>query len=73
MVAERAEKAGAVVLQESEAIAPITESGLVRGAQVKRKSEGGRVEEIAAVATFLCSAQAAYVTGTRATLPSRTT
>ena len=48
MVAERAEKAGAVVLQESEAIAPITDAGLVRGAQVKRKSEGGRVDEIRA-------------------------
>lgn len=50
MVAERAEKAGAVVLQESEAVAPLTEAGLVRGAQVKRKADeyGGRVDEVRA-------------------------
>jgi menaquinone-9 beta-reductase len=47
MVAERAEKAGAVVLQESEAIAPLAESGLVRGAVVKRKATGA-TEEIRA-------------------------
>jgi menaquinone-9 beta-reductase len=47
MVAERAEKAGAVVLQESEAIAPLAESGLVRGAVVKRK-DTGTTEEIKA-------------------------
>ncbi|HEX4979195.1 MAG TPA: geranylgeranyl reductase family protein [Acidimicrobiales bacterium] len=47
MVAERAEKAGAVVLQECEAVAPVSSAGLVRGAQVKRKAEG-RTDEIRA-------------------------
>ncbi|HVM10506.1 MAG TPA: geranylgeranyl reductase family protein [Acidimicrobiales bacterium] len=50
MVAERAEKAGAVVWQESEAIAPLPNGGLLRGAQIKRKGEehGGRVDEVRA-------------------------
>ena len=37
MVALRAEKAGATIWQASEAIDPIVEGGLVRGAMVKRK------------------------------------
>ncbi|HEX2850042.1 MAG TPA: geranylgeranyl reductase family protein [Acidimicrobiales bacterium] len=48
LVAERAVKAGATLWQESEAVAPIVEGGLVRGAQVKRKGEGGRVDEVRA-------------------------
>ena len=48
LVAERAEKAGAIVWQETEAIAPIVEGGLVRGASLKRKAEGGRVDEVRA-------------------------
>ncbi len=50
MVAERAVKAGATVWQESEAIAPIIEGGLVRGAQIKRKAEGdgGRIDSVRA-------------------------
>jgi geranylgeranyl reductase family protein len=48
LVAERAEKAGAVIWQETEALAPIVEGGLVRGASVKRKAEGGRMEEVRA-------------------------
>jgi geranylgeranyl reductase family protein len=46
MVAERAVKAGATLWQESEAIAPIVDAGLVRGAHIKRKSEGDRVDDI---------------------------
>jgi geranylgeranyl reductase family protein len=38
LVAERAEKAGAVVLDGTEAVAPIVEGGLVRGAVVTSKS-----------------------------------
>lgn len=48
LVAERAVKAGATLWQESEAVAPVVEGGLVRGASVKRKAEGGRVEEVRA-------------------------
>jgi geranylgeranyl reductase family protein len=44
LVAERAEKAGAVVWQASEALAPIVENGLVRGAQIKRKDTGDAVD-----------------------------
>jgi geranylgeranyl reductase family protein len=40
MVADRAVKAGATLWQEAEAIAPVVEGGLVRGAQIKRKAEG---------------------------------
>ena len=47
MVAERAEKAGATVWQESEAVTPVMEAGLVRGAVVKRKAEG-TTEEVRA-------------------------
>ena len=36
LVAERAVKAGATLWQESEAVAPVVEGGLVRGAHVKR-------------------------------------
>jgi len=43
MVAQRAEKAGATVWQESEALEPVLENGLVRGAKVKRKSTGETV------------------------------
>jgi geranylgeranyl reductase family protein len=50
MVAERAVKAGATLWQESEAIAPVVDAGLVRGAQIKRKAEGdgGRIDEVRA-------------------------
>ncbi|HEX3542875.1 MAG TPA: geranylgeranyl reductase family protein [Acidimicrobiales bacterium] len=41
MVALRAEKAGATVWQASEAVEPIVEGGLVRGAQVRRKDGAG--------------------------------
>ena len=44
LVAERAVKAGAVLWQESEAIAPVLEGGLVRGAIVKRKDTGATEE-----------------------------
>jgi geranylgeranyl reductase family protein len=39
MVAERAEKAGAALWQETEAVAPIIDRGLVRGAVIKRKED----------------------------------
>ncbi len=48
LVAERAVKAGATLGQESEALAPVVEGGVVQGATVKRKAEGGRVEEVRA-------------------------
>src|SRR5688572_17720929 len=48
LVAERAEKAGATVWQSSEALAPVVEGGLVRGASIKRKSGGGAVEDVRA-------------------------
>ena len=48
MVAERAVKAGATLWQESEAISPVVESGLVRGAQIKRKAEDGRIDTVRA-------------------------
>ena len=48
MVAERAVKAGATLWQESEALAPVVEAGVVQGASVRRKAEGGRVEEVRA-------------------------
>jgi menaquinone-9 beta-reductase len=50
MVAERAVKAGATLWQESEAVSPIVDGGLVRGASIKRKGEGdgGRVDEVRA-------------------------
>jgi menaquinone-9 beta-reductase len=44
LVAERAEKAGATVWQETEALEPIYEHGLLRGATVKRKANGEVVE-----------------------------
>jgi geranylgeranyl reductase family protein len=40
MVATRAEKAGAVLWQEAEAVAPLTDAGIVRGALVRRKGAG---------------------------------
>ena len=40
LVAERAEKAGAVVLDGTNAVAPIVEGGLVRGAMVQGKGAG---------------------------------
>ncbi len=45
MVAERAEKAGAVLWQETEAVAPIVDRGLVRGAVLHRK-EGDAPQEV---------------------------
>ncbi len=48
LVAERAVKAGATLWQESEALAPVVEGGVVQGASVKRKAEGGHVEEVRA-------------------------
>src|SRR5436309_8303342 len=44
MVAQRAEKAGATLWEASEAIEPLVESGLVRGAKVKRKDTGDVVD-----------------------------
>ncbi len=41
LVAERAVKAGATVWERAEAMEPIVESGLVRGARVMRKDEPG--------------------------------
>ena len=43
LVAQRAEKAGATVWQASEAVEPILEAGLVRGAVVKRKDGAAAV------------------------------
>jgi geranylgeranyl reductase family protein len=43
LVAERAVKAGATLWQEAEATAPLLENGLVRGATVKVKDNGGSV------------------------------
>ncbi|HVF74196.1 MAG TPA: geranylgeranyl reductase family protein [Acidimicrobiales bacterium] len=47
LVAERAVKAGAVLWDASEAVSPVTEGGLLRGAMVKRKDTGA-VEEVRA-------------------------
>src|SRR4051794_37605359 len=47
LVAERAEKAGATVWDGAEAVEPVTDAGLVRGAVVRRKSSGV-VEEVRA-------------------------
>ena len=44
LVAQRAEKAGATVWQESEAVAPILDGASVRGAVVKRKGSPGAAE-----------------------------
>jgi geranylgeranyl reductase family protein len=43
LVAERAVKAGATLWQEAEATAPLVENGLVRGATVKVKDNGGSI------------------------------
>jgi geranylgeranyl reductase family protein len=43
LVAERAVKAGATLWQEAEATSPLLDSGLVRGATVKVKDNGGAV------------------------------
>jgi geranylgeranyl reductase family protein len=48
LVAGRAEKAGATLLQETEAVAPIVEGGFVRGAVVKSKAGGGATREVRA-------------------------
>ncbi|MCA1692818.1 MAG: geranylgeranyl reductase family protein [Actinobacteria bacterium] len=45
LVAERAEKSGAVVWQGSEAIAPLVEDGEVRGAIVRRKGADGEAAD----------------------------
>ena len=47
IVAERAVKSGATLWQDSEAVTPVVEGGLVRGAVVKRK-ETGATEEVRA-------------------------
>ncbi|MBV9255754.1 MAG: geranylgeranyl reductase family protein [Actinobacteria bacterium] len=47
LVAERAVKAGAQLWQEAEAISPVLEGGLLRGAVVKRK-DTGTTEEVRA-------------------------
>jgi len=44
LVAENAAKSGATLWQSAEALAPITESGLVRGAVIKRKDTGATEE-----------------------------
>ena len=49
LVAERADKAGAAVWEASEAVAPIVEGGLVRGAVIRRKGpDGERTEAVRA-------------------------
>jgi geranylgeranyl reductase family protein len=48
MVADRAVKAGATLWQESEAVSPVVEGGLVRGAVIKRKGEGDRKDTVRA-------------------------
>ncbi|MGH9184802.1 MAG: geranylgeranyl reductase family protein [Acidimicrobiales bacterium] len=48
MVAEHAVEAGATLRQGTEAVTPILQSGLVRGAVVKDKAAGGATEEIRA-------------------------
>ena len=48
LVAQRAEKAGATVWQESEAVSPVLDGVAVRGAVVKRKAEGGATTEVTA-------------------------
>lgn len=51
MVAERAVKAGATIWQGAEAVAPVVDRGMVRGAVVRRKGAEGRpvtIEEIRA-------------------------
>ncbi|MEA3077942.1 MAG: menaquinone-9 beta-reductase [Actinomycetota bacterium] len=47
LVAERAVKAGATLWQSSEALSPVVDGGLVRGASIKRK-DSGVVEEVRA-------------------------
>ena len=47
MVAERAVKAGATLWQSAEALAPVVDGGLVRGATIKRK-ETGTTEDVRA-------------------------
>jgi len=47
LVAERAVKAGAELWQEAEAVAPVLDGGLLRGATVKRK-DTGTTEEVRA-------------------------
>jgi geranylgeranyl reductase family protein len=44
LVAERAEKAGATVWQGVEAVSPVLDGGVVRGAVVRRKSDGATLE-----------------------------
>jgi menaquinone-9 beta-reductase len=44
IVARRAEKSGAIVWEEAEALAPVVDQGLVRGAVVKRKDTGSQEE-----------------------------
>jgi geranylgeranyl reductase family protein len=48
LVAERAGKAGATVLEGTEALEPISEGGLVRGAMVKAKADGAEPVSIRA-------------------------
>jgi geranylgeranyl reductase family protein len=48
MVAERAAKAGSTVWDASEAVAPISEGGLLRGVVVRRKDDGDHTEEVRA-------------------------
>jgi geranylgeranyl reductase family protein len=44
LVAERAEKAGATVWQEAEAVSPVLEGGVTRGAVIRRRSDGATLE-----------------------------
>lgn len=48
LVAGAAEKAGAVLWQEAEAVAPVVHDGLVTGAQVRRGGAAGSVVEVEA-------------------------
>lgn len=55
-VAERAEKAGATLWQEAEAVAPVLDGGVLRGAMVKDKATGATTE---ARATYVVVADGA--------------
>ena len=48
LVAQQAEKAGATVWQESEAVSPLVDGATVRGAVVKAKAAGGTTTEVTA-------------------------
>ncbi|MGH9123492.1 MAG: geranylgeranyl reductase family protein [Acidimicrobiales bacterium] len=59
VVARRAEKAGATIWQASEAVAPIIEGGLVRGAHVVRKGADAPASAVAVRARYVVVADGA--------------